>query len=212
MSQRRTMVQARSKMTRERVLEAATQLVLERGHEALAMKDLVELSGVSNGSIFHHFGSRDGVLEEIFKRERRAYLAYVSQCTLEHQGDPCEALGEGARGALMFQARDPQRYYRLNAQFSNSEWLREKQTMWNDLAADIERPVIEWGMPHFAAKRLPLLAPALIQSLLLGPPELVCNQWRAGRIGGQLADHADTVAAYVTAGMRHLRDMGNGAG
>ena len=201
------MVQARSKMTREKVLEAATQLVLEAGHEALSMKDLVELSGVSNGSIFHHFGSRDGVLEEVFKRERREYLACVSQGTLDYEGDPCEALGEGARASLMYQARDPQRYYRLNAQFSNSEWLREKQQMWNDLAADIERPVIEWAMPHLAAGRLPMMTPALIQSLLLGPPELVCNQWRNGRIGGKLEDHADFVAEFVTAGMKRLREL-----
>lgn len=207
MSQRRRMVQARSKMTREKVLEAATQLVLEAGHEALSMKELVAISGVSNGSIFHHFGSRDGVLEEIFKRERREYLAFVSQGTLDYNGDPCEALGEGARASLMYQARDPQRYYRLNAQFSNSEWLREKQQMWNDLAADIERPVIEWAMPHLAAGRLPMLPPALIQSLLLGPPELVCNQWRNGRIGGKLEDHADFVAEYVTAGMMRLREL-----
>ena len=71
MGQSRAMVQSRSKTTREKVLEAATGLVLEVGHERFSMKDLVERSGISNGSIFHHFGSKDGVLEEIFKRERR---------------------------------------------------------------------------------------------------------------------------------------------
>lgn len=207
MGQSRAMVQSRSKTTREKVLEAATGLVLEVGHERFSMKDLVERSGISNGSIFHHFGSKDGVLEEIFKRERREYLSHVSHCTLAHDGDPCEALGEGARGAVLFQARDPQRYYRLIAQFSNSEWLREKQAMWNDLAADIERPVIEWALPHLASGRLPMMAPAAIQSLMLGPAELLCHQWRAGRIGGELADHAGPVAAYVTAGMQQLRRL-----
>ena len=200
------MVQSRSKTTREKVLEAAVELLLEVGHEGLAMKDLVERSGVSNGSIFRHFGSKDGVLEAIFVRERRAYLSHVSDCMIGHDGDPCEAIGEGARAAVLFQARDPQRHFRLISQFTHSEWLAHKAALWAETAAEIERPAMEWAMPHLAAGRLPLLPPAAIQSLMLGPAELLCHQWRAGRIGGALADHAPMVAAFVTAGMRQLRD------
>ncbi|MEZ5680591.1 MAG: TetR/AcrR family transcriptional regulator [Erythrobacter sp.] len=200
------MTQTRSHKTRESVLQAATDLVLERGHDAVSMKDLVDRSGVSNGSIFHHFGSKDGVLEQLFQRERREYLGHVANCILAHRGDPCDAMGEGARGAILFQARDPQRHFRLISQFSHSEWLAQNRAMWSDLAVEIERPVIEWAIPHLAAGRLPKLPPAATQSLMLGPAELVCHQWRSGRIGGQLADHAPSVAAFVSAGLKALRD------
>lgn len=205
------MVQARSKSTREKVLEAATELVVELGHENVSMKELVERSGVSNGSIFHHFGSKDGVLEAIFERERRAYLGYISKATLEYEGDPCDALAAASAAAIVYQARDPQRHFRLISQFSHSEWLYAKRQMWNDLAGDIERPVIEWAMPHLAAGRLPMLPPAMIQSLLLGSAELVCHQWRAGRIGGKLEDQAPIVAAFVSAGFKALRDAASKA-
>ena len=202
------MVQARSETTREKVLEAATELVVELGHENVSMKDLVERSGVSNGSIFHHFGSKDGVLEEIFARERREYLSFISRATLEYDGDPCDAVAAASAAAIIYQARDPQRHFRLISQFSHSEWLYQKRQMWNDLAGDIERPVVEWAMPHLATGRLPMLPPAMIQSLLLGSAELICHQWRAGRIGGKLEDHAPTVAQFVGAGLKHLRDLG----
>lgn len=199
------MVQARSKTTREKVIEAATELVVEIGHENFSMKDLVERSGVSNGSIFHHFGSKDGVLQEIFVRERREYLGHVAQCILDHEGDPCDAMGEGARGAVLYQARDPQRHFRLISQFSHSEWLAQNRQMWLDLASEIERPVMEWAMPHLVAGRLPMLPPAMIQSFMLGPAELMCQQWLGKRIGGELADHAPIVARFVAEGLKHLR-------
>lgn len=201
------MAQSRSRTTREKVLEAAESLVIESGHEAMAMKDLVTRSGISNGSIFHHFGSKDGVLEEIFARERKAYLGHVADCIVGHDGDPCDAMGEGARGAILFQARDPERHFRLVVQFSHSEWLVTRQGGWADLAAEIERPVMQWAVPHLAAGRLPMLQPATIQSLMIGSAETICHQWRTGRVTGPLEDQAPIAAAFVAAGLKHLRTI-----
>jgi AcrR family transcriptional regulator len=200
------MVQARSKDTREKVIEAATGLVIKIGHENVSMKDLVEESGVSNGSIFHHFGSKDGVLEEIFVRERSAYLGHVAECILSHDGDPCDAMGEGARGAILFQARDPKRHFRLATQFAHSDWATRHATTSQQISVEIERPVMEWAIPHLAAGRLPMLHPATIQSLMLGPAELICNQWRHARINGPLEDQAPITAEFVSAGLKHLRE------
>ena len=57
------MAQTRSEATKNRVLDAARDLLMEQGISELTMKDVQERSGVSNGSIFHHFGSKDGILE-----------------------------------------------------------------------------------------------------------------------------------------------------
>lgn len=204
----RNMVQQRSQETRERVLEAATALVIELGQENVAMKDLVEASGVSNGSIFHHFGSKDGVLEEIFVRERRAYLGHVADCILAHDGDPCDAMGEGARGAILFQAQDSDRHFRLATQFAHSDWATRHSATSQQISIEIERPVMEWAIPHLAAGRLPMMQPAVIQSFMLGSAELICNQWRHGRITGPLEDQAPYAAEFVAAGLKHLREVG----
>ena len=201
------MVQARSRTTRDRVLEAATDLVIEAGHQNVSMKELVERSGVSNGSIFHHFGSKDGVVEAIFVRERKDYLGHVAARILAHEGDPCDAMGEGAKAAIDHQARDPQRHFRLISQFSHSEWLSRNSGLWAELAVEIEKPVMVWAMPHLAEGRLPMLPPATIQSLMLGPAELVCHQWRAGRIGGKLEDQGPIVRDFVSGGLKTLRDL-----
>jgi AcrR family transcriptional regulator len=51
--------------TREAVLDAALALVDEGGLAAVTIAALAARSGVSNGSIYHHFGSREGVLRRL---------------------------------------------------------------------------------------------------------------------------------------------------
>ena len=47
---------------RTAVLDAAVRLFDARGYAAVSIGDLTAASGVSNGSIYHHFSSKEGVL------------------------------------------------------------------------------------------------------------------------------------------------------
>ena len=48
--------------TRERVLASAADLAAREGFDTITTAKLSASSGVSNGSIYHHFGSKEGVL------------------------------------------------------------------------------------------------------------------------------------------------------
>ncbi len=198
-------MQTRSEETRDRVLEATRALLMERAISEVTMKDVQEGSGVSNGSIFHHFGSKDGIIEAIFVAERTAYLEYVAEAILGYEGDPCEAFGEGAAAAIRFHARDPQRYFRLIAAFSNSEWLFRNEAVWAELIAKVEAPVAAWAVPHFASGALPMLPPAFFQSAMLGPSEQLTQFWVRRGMPGKLEDYAPKVARFVAEGFRALR-------
>jgi AcrR family transcriptional regulator len=54
--------------TRERVLTSAASLAARTGFDELSLAELSTSSGVSNGSIYHHFGSKDGVLAALLCR------------------------------------------------------------------------------------------------------------------------------------------------
>lgn len=196
------MHQQTTRTTREKVIDAATDLILERGFAAVSLKEIELASGVSNGSIFHHFGSKDGIVRELFTAERRAYLGAVGTTIVEYAGDPIAAFGEGARTALRYHTENSERYRRLIVEFNVSNWMRDNAELWIDLAAAIERPVIEWAAPHFATGRLPPLPPPLFQSLMLGPPEALTRQWLAGRLTGKPIDYGDVIADFVTSGLR----------
>ncbi|MFD5831412.1 TetR/AcrR family transcriptional regulator [Lentzea sp. NPDC060358] len=51
---------------RQSLLDAALSLVSDAGLDAVTIAALTERSGMSNGSIYHHFGSRAGVFAELY--------------------------------------------------------------------------------------------------------------------------------------------------
>src|SRR3954464_773151 len=52
--------------TRETLLEAALRLLEERGPGALRVRDLSEAVGKSTMSVYTHFGSKQGLLEQLY--------------------------------------------------------------------------------------------------------------------------------------------------
>jgi TetR/AcrR family transcriptional regulator, transcriptional repressor for nem operon len=57
-----------SKTTRERLLVAGLQMLLERGYNALGIQDLLAETGTPKGSFYHHFGSKEAFALEVVDR------------------------------------------------------------------------------------------------------------------------------------------------
>src|SRR3954449_12000918 len=56
------------------VLDAAEELLVERGRAQLTIRALAERSGASNGSIYHAFGSLETVVGAAWLRRARQFL------------------------------------------------------------------------------------------------------------------------------------------
>lgn len=52
---------------RERVLDAAIRLFTRQGYFNTSIPDIVRASGVSTGSIYHHFGDKEGIARALFE-------------------------------------------------------------------------------------------------------------------------------------------------
>ena len=59
---------ARTDATQQRILDAATEVFRARGFSAATMADIVEASGASIGSIYHHFGGKRELFLAIYDR------------------------------------------------------------------------------------------------------------------------------------------------
>jgi AcrR family transcriptional regulator len=57
-----------SELSRERLIEAATRLFAERGYRGASVQAIGEAAGISRGSIFWHFGSKEGLLWAVVQR------------------------------------------------------------------------------------------------------------------------------------------------
>ncbi|WP_272476856.1 TetR/AcrR family transcriptional regulator [Baekduia alba] len=87
--------------TRSAVLDAAARLFDTRGYPSVSIADLTAASGVSNGSIYHHFGAKDGVLAALVVAALGDYQRGLLATFAAHADDP----HAGLRAAVAFELR-----------------------------------------------------------------------------------------------------------
>jgi len=109
---------ARSDATQLRILDAATEVFSARGFSAATMADIVEHSGASIGSIYHHFGGKKELFLAIYDRlsadvERRVAEAArdatemdSQQAFAAHVRAYLHAIWENRRAAMMMASGD----------------------------------------------------------------------------------------------------------
>jgi len=85
---------------RERILDAATQLVMERGFSATTVDAILESAEASKGAFFHHFSSKADlgrVLVERYARADGELLEHLMTNAEAATDDPAEQLVEFVR-------------------------------------------------------------------------------------------------------------------
>lgn len=112
---------------KEAILDAATQLFASKGFEATPTAEVAKLAGVSEGTIFHHFKTKDGVLIHIIHRMMNQYYKDI-RADAEKAGTGMEAV---------------ERMIRLHFRFINEHSL-EFLVISRDLPANFLAP----HLPH----------------------------------------------------------------
>jgi AcrR family transcriptional regulator len=109
---------ARTDATQLRILDAATEVFSARGFSAATMADIVEHSGASIGSIYHHFGGKKELFLAIYDRlsadvELRVAEAARDATELDsqhafatHVRAYLQAIWENRRAAMMMASGD----------------------------------------------------------------------------------------------------------
>jgi|SRR5579864_1934006 len=104
------------------ILDAARALVLERGVHSATVDSISRHSRAPVGSLYHHFGSRDHLLAEMWVRAvRRSQAAFIA--AVRHT-DPEQAAVDAALSIYDF-VREHPADARLLASFRREDLLRE---------------------------------------------------------------------------------------
>ncbi|RAY15838.1 TetR/AcrR family transcriptional regulator [Actinomadura craniellae] len=95
---------ARADATRQALLTAAQQIFADRGYPDAGIAEIVERSGISVGSLYHHYGGKAGLYLALWEdhtreQERRAALA-VAAARKSGEPDPMALFVAGARAYL----------------------------------------------------------------------------------------------------------------
>ena len=81
--------------SRELVLDAAERVMAEHGFEAATLARVVEEAGIPMSSVYHYFGSKDGILLAVMERGADRFFADLPDLT-RRPGRPAEHLARVA--------------------------------------------------------------------------------------------------------------------
>jgi len=65
----------RGQATRDRMVEAAREILIEQGHGGASTRAVADRAGVCLSLVHYHFGGRQGLLAEVLERENETLLA-----------------------------------------------------------------------------------------------------------------------------------------
>lgn len=91
---------------REALIQAALELIAERGIGGFAVAELARAVGVSAAAPYRHFRDRDAVLAEVARRGFEALAAEMGAAAEARRADPVGALEACAQAHLSFAGQD----------------------------------------------------------------------------------------------------------
>ena len=71
---------------RDQLLEIAARLIASRGYSATTVRDIADEAGILSGSLYHHFSSKEAMLEEILRGFMEPRLARFEEIAAEGGG------------------------------------------------------------------------------------------------------------------------------
>lgn len=175
---------------RDAILDAALKVFAEQGVAAASIERIRELSGASTGSIYHYFGSKEGIAGALYvvclADYQREFLAAV-----ESKDRPRDFIEAGVRQHLTWVAANHDRAIFLTTArealtLADVAELREFNSRFFGRLMELFAPWIEVGR----IRQLPL---NLLEAIWIGPSQELTRHWLAGRVG-TLEDAADTLA------------------
>jgi AcrR family transcriptional regulator len=158
-----------------RILAEALRVHAERGHDGFTMKAVIAATGMSSGSLYHHFGSFDGLAAALYARCMAELLDALLDA-LDGITDAQAGVEAVTRAYLRFtrERSDAARFVHASAY---AAFLPEHAaTLVESKAPRIAR-LIAWMAPHVAAGRVARLSPAMMEMLLIGPVAETARRW-----------------------------------
>lgn len=112
--------------TQRQILAAALDLFSEKGYEEVGTREIAERAGVAEGTLFHNFVSKNGILEAIMqpivKNILPTMLNTLDQAVLDKDGDTLESFVVAlVRDRVAFVARNRSSLAVILSQFFNNE-------------------------------------------------------------------------------------------
>jgi TetR/AcrR family transcriptional regulator, fatty acid metabolism regulator protein len=171
---------------RRQILDAAVHAFASKGYHTCRVSDIAKEAGVAYGLVYHYYGSKEALLEAIFKETWGAMLATVR--SVEEAGESArEQVRKVTEIILRTWKRDPDLVRVLVREVTRSAHVQE-ETDEIDLAYQALQRIVERGQQ--AGEFREDVDARLTATIWYGALEEVLTGWAFG----QLPDTEDDVA------------------
>ncbi|MFE2276958.1 TetR/AcrR family transcriptional regulator [Streptomyces sp. NPDC059454] len=167
--------QHRGEVTVEQLLDAALRVYAESGEQGLTVSAVTAASGVSPGSLYHHFGSMDGLLTALLMRWLERLLA--GMVTALEESDSARAGVHALVQAYLAFIRDHRDAgLLLHSSRADELGMRQAKQLRDAQEARLS-PLSAWVSRHIDSGEVAPLSVSLLESLILGPVVGVSRRW-----------------------------------
>ncbi len=178
--------------SKQQILQGALRCFIEKGVEHTSIADIRDSSGISVGSIYHHFGNKDGIVVALFLAGMQDHEA--RQIAALETADSAEA---GVKAIV--------RCY-IDWICEHPDWarfvFRSRTLVENSAQAHLNREqkkahflrLKEWFAPHMEQGTLRRLPFEAYHALLIGPAQDFAQRWLAGITRNELAEFRELFA------------------
>jgi AcrR family transcriptional regulator len=201
--------QAKTEEKKRQILVVALQCFTEHGVEGTTIDMIREASGMSVGSLYHHFGNKDKIAAAVFIQGMREFADLLRS----YLADAKENLDHDAERKVEHDAERKVEHGVKAIVYANVDWISQnpdwarfvfhhrsivsKAGAGGKLANDMQsfyQQLIAWFMPYAKQGALRPVSIELLSSLITGPCHDYARHWLGGRYKAPLAKQREELA------------------
>jgi AcrR family transcriptional regulator len=200
----------RSAARRSRILQAALACFNERGFTATTIEEICQRSGASVGSVYHHFGGKEGLAAALYVEGLRAYQRGFRDVLEQDPGAE-----EGIKGLVRHHLgwtgahRDLARFLLTRRE---TELVLATEAPVRDMNQELFSATRRWLRPHVEAGSVRPLPLDLFYTLLIGPAQEFARSWVHGQSASSIEQAADVLAEAAWLALRGSASLSAGPG
>jgi AcrR family transcriptional regulator len=189
---------------RAAILDAALAAFTEHGVAGASIEDIRRRSGASVGSIYHHFGGKDGIAGALYLEAlgdyQRGFLAALAGADSARGG-----VEEAVRHTVSWMAahRDLARFLLLGR---DARVVVATERPLRELNRRFFAEVTKWMRPHKRRGELRELEPEVLTALWIGPSLELARLWLSGRARSSLPEAAPVLAGAAWAALKRQQE------
>ncbi|WP_329336145.1 TetR/AcrR family transcriptional regulator [Streptomyces sp. NBC_00663] len=170
--------QQRGEATVEQLLDAALRVYAESGEQGLTVTAITKASGVSLGSLYHHFGSINGLTDALMHRCLGRLLGELATA-LQQTRTARSGIRALVLTYLAFIREHRDAALLLHSPLADRRGMAHGKEVRDAQEARLS-PFALWIEPRVKSGELAPLPLGLIESLVLGPVIGVARRWLSG--------------------------------